>query len=62
MCDNDFVMCDVPKADIENAITAWADFKRDPGDYNKFRSLDWFINVAVVKWQSYSDTRKASAA
>jgi hypothetical protein len=56
------VMCDVPKASIDIMITAWADFKRSPSDYDKFRVLDWLINVAVVKWQSYSDMRKASGA
>ena len=62
MCDNDFVMCDVPKYAIETAIALWNDFKRDPGDHDKFMKLDWFINVAIVKWQSYSDKRKASGA
>jgi hypothetical protein len=62
MCDKDLVMCDVPKSAIENAISAWADFKRDPSNYEMFRAFDWEINVAVVKWQSYSDTRKASGA
>jgi|WetSurMetagenome_2_1015567.scaffolds.fasta_scaffold1643419_1 hypothetical protein len=62
MCENDFLMCDVPKDAIENAINAWSDFKRAPSDYDKFRALDWLINVAAVKWQSYSDTRKASGA
>jgi hypothetical protein len=62
MCENDFVMCDVPKDAIDMMINAWSDFKRTPSDYDKFRTLDWLINVAVVKWQGYSDTRKASGA
>lgn len=62
MCDNDFVMCDVPKASIDMVITAWNDFKRDPGDYNKYRALDWIFNVAFAKWQSYSDVRRSSGA
>ena len=62
MCENDCVMCDVPKAAIDMMITAWSDFKRAPSDYEKFRALDWLMNVAAVKWQSYSDTRKASGA
>lgn len=63
MCgDNDFVMCDVPKDAMDLMIAAWSDFKHSPSDYEKFRALDWLINVAAVKWQSYSDTRKASGA
>jgi hypothetical protein len=62
MCDNDFVMCDVPKGAIENAISAWSDFKHSPSDYEKFKAFDWEINVALAKWRNYSDTRKASGA
>jgi hypothetical protein len=62
MCDNDLIMCDVPRTSIEAAISAWDDFKRDPSDSQKFRSFDWLINVAYAKWQSYSDTRRASSA
>jgi hypothetical protein len=62
MCDNDFLMCDVPKDAINRVIRAWEDFKRDPSDYDKFRTLDWVMNVALAKWRNYSDTRKASGA
>lgn len=55
-------MCDVPMEAMDVMLNAWADFKRCPSDYDKFRVLDWLINVAAVKWQSYSDTRKASGA
>ena len=62
MCDNDFVMCDVPKGAMDMIVTAWADFKANPSDGLKFRSLDWAIRVATAKWQSYADSRKANSA
>lgn len=62
MCDKALLLCDVPKASIELMITAWQDFKRDPSDQQKFRSFDWLANVALAKWQTYGDARKASGA
>ena len=62
MPDADFIMCDVPKESMDLVITTWADFKRNPSDYDKFRTIDWVINVAFRKWQTYADMRKASAA
>lgn len=55
MCDDD-----VPVDALNVMIMAVLDFKRYPRDYNKFRALDWLMNVAFAKWQSYADLRKAS--
>ena len=62
MCDNDFVMCDVPKASIDLVMAAWRDFRENPSDSLKFNAFDWSMRVAVAKWQSYAEARRASSA
>ena len=62
MCDNDFVMCDVPKASMEMVVVAWNDFKRDPGDHNKFDAFDLVIRTVMAQWENYADGRRVSAA
>jgi hypothetical protein len=61
MCDNDFLMVDVPKASLENIVMAYSDFKRSPGDHESFMRLDWALRVAMAKWESYSLQRKVEA-
>lgn len=61
MCDNDFVMVDVPKAALDNVDVAYLDFRRNPGDYENFMRLDWALRVAMAKWESYSLQRKIEA-
>ena len=63
MCgDRDFVMCDVPKNAMDLVQTAWRDFRDNPSDSMKFNSFDWALRVAVAKWQTYAETRRASSA
>lgn len=45
---------------IDLVVASWSSFKRDPGDDKKFKDLDWTINVAHAKWQTYAENRKAS--
>ena len=63
MCgDRDFVMCDVPKTAMDLVSTAWRDFRDNPSDAMKFNSFDWALRVAVAKWHTYAETRRASSA
>lgn len=63
MCgDNDFVMCDVPKASMDLVVAAWRDFKANPSDGIKFNAFDWAVRVAVAKWDTYAGNRRANSA
>lgn len=61
MCDNDFVLVDVPKQQLDLVVAAWADFKRAPSDQTKFDSFDWMLRVAMAKWEAYSLNRRVAA-
>lgn len=50
----------IPAAAIDLMMTAWADLKLNPRDYDKFRTFDWVLNVALRKWQTYARARKVS--
>lgn len=61
MCDNHFVLIDVPSAALDSVDVAYCDFRRNPGDYENFLRLDWALRVAMAKWESYSIKRKIEA-
>ena len=60
--DNDFIMCDIPQHHIEQAFSAWFDFKANPGSHSAFDDFDWVFRVAAVKWATYALNRRIEAS
>lgn len=50
-----------PFQSMDRAMSAWAEFRRNPANRAAFDNCDWASRVASAKWEAYALNRRVSS-